>query len=101
MHLIMKEKVGKIKKSDLLSTIRTMLEKGKIKFPLPYHQTFAYASWKKLLEYISWSDSGYFYLLGEFWNKYHVASFSEEYKYRGSKLVANVKITYINPEFIK
>ena len=93
----MKEKVWTIKKTELKKTIESLIEKGSKKFPW---KDFSFRVGKKEIDYY-W-DNGNLYLIWDWGNNYHVASFVFENSiWKNWNLIRKMKITYLNQSFVK
>lgn len=93
----MQEKVGYIKKTDIIKVIWNLIDKWSEQFPW---RDFSYAYRKHAIDF--YGHSWHLYLIWEYWNKYHVASFIfEVWMGRSGTLVRKIKLSYINPNYVK
>ena len=93
----MKEKIWTIKKTELKKTIESLIEKGSKKFPW---KDFSFRVGKKEIDYY-W-DNGNLYLIWDWGNNYHVASFVFENSiWKNWNLIRKMKMTYLNQSFVK
>lgn len=93
----MKEKVLTIKKTELKKTIESLIEKGSKKF---HWISFSFSSGRKAIDYYWYR--GDLYLIDDWGNKVHVASFEfEEIIGKNWMFTRKMEITYINQNYVK
>lgn len=93
----MREKVLTIKKTELKKTIENLIEKGSKKFSWI---SFSFSSGRKAIDYYWYR--GDLYLIDDWGNKIHVASFDFEEKiWKNWMIVRTMNITYINESYVK